>query len=76
MEGWWYAPRADSKTGKPLLAMQSLKNFIVDSGIDNILSVPSSGSDTWYDINGIPVGPAPTRPGIYIRHGKKMIISR
>ena len=76
MEGWWYAPLYDSKTGKPLLAMQSLKNFIVDSGIDNILSVPSSGSDTWYDINGIPVGPAPTRPGIYIRHGKKMIISR
>ena len=76
MDGWWYAPLYDSKTGKPLLAMQSLKNFIVDSGIDNVLSVPSSGSDTWYDINGIPVGPAPTRPGIYIRHGKKMIISR
>ena len=76
MDGWWYAPLYDGHTGKPLAAMSSLKDFLgEESGIPGIEADDSdvSYNNVWTTLNGIRIS-QPTRPGLYIHNGKKVVI--
>lgn len=76
MEGWWYAPLYDGNTGKPLAAMSSLKDFLgEESGIHGIEADDSdvSYNNVWTTLNGIRTA-KPTRPGLYIHNGKKVVV--
>ena len=77
MDGWWYAPLIDSNTGKALAAMSSLKNFLEGaSSVDGIKSDSMVDDGQWFSPLGQPAGTNPTRPGLYLKHGKKMIVER
>ena len=76
MDGWWYAPLYDGHTGKPLAAMSSLKDFLgEDQGLTGIEADDAfgEGSNVWTTLNGIRIS-QPTRPGLYIHNGKKVVI--
>ena len=76
MKGWWYAPLYDGNTGKPLAAMSSLKDFLgEESGIYGIEADDSdvSYNNVWTTLNGIRTA-KPTRPGLYIHNGKKVVV--
>ena len=76
MKGWWYAPLYDGNTGKPLAAMSSLKDFLgEESGIHGIEADDSdvSYNNVWTTLNGIRTA-KPTRPGLYIHNGKKVVV--
>ena len=76
MKGWWYAPLYDGNTGKPLAAMSSLKDFLgEESGIHGIEADDYEGSNNnvWTTLNGIRTA-KPTRPGLYIHNGKKVVV--
>ena len=76
MDDWWYAPLYDGNTGKPLAAMSSLKDFLgEESGIHGIEVDDYEGSynNVWTTLNGIRTA-KPTRPGLYIHNGKKVVV--
>ena len=76
MDDWWYAPLYDGNTGKPLAAMSSLKDFLgEESGIHGIEADDSdvSYNNVWTTLNGIRTA-KPTRPGLYIHNGKKVVV--
>ena len=76
MDDWWYAPLYDGNTGKPLAAMSSLKDFLgEESGIHGIEVDDYEGSynNVWKTLNGIRTA-KPTRPGLYIHNGKKVVV--
>lgn len=76
MDDWWYAPLYDGNTGKPLAAMSSLKDFLgEESGIHGIEADDSNVSynNVWTTLNGIRTA-KPTRPGLYIHNGKKVVV--
>ena len=76
MKGWWYAPLYDGNTGKPLAAMSSLKDFLgEESGIHGIEADDSdvSYNNVWTTLDGIRTA-KPTRPGLYIHNGKKVVV--
>ena len=76
MDGWWYAPLYNGNTGKPLAALSSLKDFLGGkSGIHGIEADDAfgEGSNVWTTLNGIRIS-QPTRPGLYIHNGKKVVI--
>lgn len=76
MNDWWYAPLYDGNTGKPLAAMSSLKDFLgEESGIHGIEPDESdvSYNNVWTTLNGIRTA-KPTRPGLYIHNGKKVVV--
>ena len=76
MNNWWYAPLYDGNTGKPLAAMSSLKDFLgEETGIHGIEADNAfgEGNNVWTTLNGILMS-QPTRPGLYIHNGKKVVI--
>lgn len=76
MDKWWYAPLYNGNTGKPLAAMSSLKDFLgEESGIHGIEADDSdvSYNNVWTTLNGIRTA-KPTRPGLYIHNGKKVVV--
>ena len=76
-EEWWYAPLFNGNTGKALAAMSSLKNFLEGaSSVDGIKSDSMVDDGQWFSPLGQPAGTNPTRPGLYLKHGKKMIVER
>ncbi|MBR6852855.1 MAG: cadherin repeat domain-containing protein, partial [Prevotella sp.] len=44
------------------------------TGIDDITPALSEGEETWYDLQGRRQGSKPTRRGIYISNGRKVVI--
>ena len=76
MNNWWYAPLYDGNTGKPLAAMSSLKDFLgEEAGIHGIEADNAfgEGNNVWTTLNGILMS-QPTRPGLYIHNGKKIVV--
>ena len=47
---------------------------IDDSNAINTTKIDSPSDNTWYTINGYRLNKKPTKPGIYIMNGKKIII--
>lgn len=74
LEGWYNAPLFDSTTGRAGAALQALCRFnYTNSGIIDIESGVRPADDSWYDLQGRRIT-RPTRPGIYINSGRKVII--
>lgn len=77
MDDWWYAPLIDSNTGKPLAAMSSLKDFMQgSSSVGGITIEEEETRGPWYNAAGQPVGEKPTKPGLYFRKGKKLVVGK
>ncbi|MCI7088228.1 MAG: arabinogalactan endo-1,4-beta-galactosidase [Prevotella sp.] len=77
MDDWWYAPLIDSNTGKPLAAMSSLKDFLQgSSSVGGITIEEEETRGPWYNAAGQPVGEKPTKPGLYFRKGKKLVVGK
>ena len=75
MNDWWYAPLYDGKTGMPLAALSSLKDFLGgESGIHGIEADASINSDNvWTTLSGIRTS-KPSHAGLYIHNGKKVVV--
>ena len=76
MDGWWYAPLYDGNTGMPLAALSSLKDFLGgESGIHGIEADASiaPANNVWTTLSGIRTA-KPTRAGLYIHNGKKVVV--
>lgn len=74
MNDWWYAPLYNGNTGKPLAALSSLKSFL--NGSENaILGIEAEkpADNSWTTLTGVKVS-KPTRSGIYIHNGKKVVV--
>ena len=77
MDDWWYAPLFDGNTGKPLAAMSSMKNFLQgSSSVGGIKIEEEEAGGQWYNAAGQPVGDNPTKPGLYFRKGKKLVVGK
>jgi hypothetical protein len=44
------------------------------TGINNIHTTDLDGTERWYDLNGRIINGAPSKKGVYIRQGKKIVI--
>lgn len=68
---FYMAPKTDSSGEvKPI-------RFILHSLTDEVTDITSQldrPQGTWYDLTGRPVGKQPTRPGLYIIEGRKVIV--
>ena len=76
MDDWWYAPLYDGKTGMPLAALSSLKDFLgEESGIHGIEADASiaPADNVWTTLSGIRTS-KPTHAGLYIHNGKKVVV--
>ena len=76
MNDWWYAPLYDGNTGMPLAALSSLKDFLGgESGIHGIEADASiaPANNVWTTLSGIRTS-KPTRAGLYIHNGKKVVV--
>lgn len=76
MDDWWYAPLYDGNTGMPLAALSSLKYFLGgESGIHGIEADVSiaPADNVWTTLSGIRTA-KPTRAGLYIHNGKKVVV--
>lgn len=45
-----------------------------ETGINNIHTTDLDGTERWYDLNGRIINGAPSKKGVYIRQGKKIVI--
>lgn len=71
LSNWYNAPLFDPNTGRATSALTELCGFAT-SGINEVID-DSMESDTYYNMQGIPVE-RPSAPGIYVRGGHKVII--
>ena len=46
------------------------------TAIREISSSADDDDDDWWSIQGFKIGRKPTKPGVYIHHGKKVMIKR
>lgn len=75
LSGWYNAALFNSLNGRACPAIKALGSFTTtDSGI-GLTSADTDAADEspWYDLCGRRVA-SPTMPGIYIRHGEKIIV--
>lgn len=65
----------------PTAQSSNLSRIMMDfdseaTGIENVQrSTESRKADTWYDLSGRRIGVRPTRKGLYIRNGQKVVVS-
>jgi flagellar hook assembly protein FlgD len=52
-----------------------IKTFtVVTTGINNTRMPTNLRNDNWYDLSGRKLNGMPTRPGIYINNGRKIVV--
>lgn len=73
-DSWWNAALYNHNTGQPYAAFYELKNFLDGStGIkENLRESIADGS--WYTLDGRHLTATPSRKGIYIYNGRKVIV--
>lgn len=71
---WWNAALYNHNTGQPYAAFYELKNFLDGStGItENVRETTADG--LWYTLDGRHLTATPSRKGIYIYNGRKVIV--
>lgn len=76
LSGWYNAPLFDSQTGCATSALSEMKRFRANDPT-NAIHAPQQAiaEDAWYRMNGQRTA-QPTSPGVYIRGGKKVIITK
>ena len=71
--GWYNASLFDNETGRALPALYELKAFADDpSAIVPFLNDRVGESIDWYTLQGLRFPSKPSRPGLYIRDGRKV----
>ena len=71
--GWYNMGLWDNYNGKAQTALYELKNFVDDpSGIQEVRQ--SSADGKWYTIDGRRLSERPTRTGVYLSNGRKVIV--
>jgi arabinogalactan endo-1,4-beta-galactosidase len=75
LSGWYNAPLFDSRSGKALSALSALKDFApsTSTGINNITVDSTASNSLWFNLQGQQIS-EPSKPGLYINNGKKVII--
>lgn len=75
LSGWYNAPLFDSRTGRALSALSSLKDFVSDDAgaKDVTIDEPAETDDRWLNLQGIEVA-KPLAPGLYIHNGEKVLV--
>jgi arabinogalactan endo-1,4-beta-galactosidase len=75
LTGWYNAPLFDSRSGKALSALSALKDFApsTSTGINNITVDSTASNSLWFNLQGQQIS-EPSKPGLYINNGKKVII--
>ena len=73
-DGWYNASLFDNETGRALPALYELKNFAGESTNIRNLSMDDIEGDIWYSLDGRRLSAPPTRKGIYIHNGRKVIV--
>lgn len=73
LSGWYNAPLFDSTTGCATSALKTICSFATPTGAVDAIYSPDGTDSTWYTVEGLPLS-APTRPGLYIRNGKKILL--
>ncbi|MBQ8655952.1 MAG: glycosyl hydrolase 53 family protein [Prevotella sp.] len=72
--GYWNAALFHYKTGKALAALYELKNFAPTTGISSVERDVQPADGRYYTLDGRTLDAAPTRPGLYIHNGHKVIV--
>ena len=67
-----YLPAASAPAGAPRLAIDVNGNGT--TGIDSVGRGNTTADGDWYDLNGRKLQNTPTRKGLYIRNGRKVVI--
>lgn len=74
LSGWYNAPLFDSRNGQATPALKTICSFGTgNADIERILDEKSIEDDRWFDINGRQIS-YPSKSGIYIHKGKKIIV--
>lgn len=71
--GWWYAPLYDGNTGKPLAALKSLQDFLEGETAIRGIEAERPVDNSWTTLTGVKTN-KPTRSGVYIHNGKKVVV--
>ncbi len=73
--GWYNASLFDNETGRALPALYELKGFLSDpSAIVPLTSRASSHTSDWYTLQGSRLPSAPSRNGLYLHGGQKVLL--
>ena len=73
--GWYNASLFDNETGRALPALYELKAFADDpSAIVPFLNDRVGERADWYTLQGLRLPSTPSRPGLYIRDGRKVFL--
>ena len=76
--GWYNASLFDNETGRALPALYEMKSFLDNSTA--IIPFPQKGVDQvtsfaeWYSIQGTRLPSMPSRDGIYLHGGQKVLL--
>lgn len=70
--GWWNAALYNHNTGQPYPAFYELKNFLNSTDISSV-ELSAQDDNTWYTLDGKRLIDVPSKKGLYIHKGKKVI---
>ena len=70
--GWWNAALYNHNTGQPYPAFYELKNFLNSTDISSV-ELSAQDDNTWYTLDGKRLIDVPSKKGLYIHKGKKIL---
>ena len=70
--GWWNAALYNHNTGQPYPAFYELKNFLNSTDISSV-ELSAQDDNTWYTLDGKRLSDVPSKKGLYIHKGKKVL---
>jgi len=75
-DGWYNAGLWNNTTGKAQSALYILKDFLEgQAAVSGVTAEPTGHDEAWHTIEGTRIA-SPTRPGIYIHGGRKVIVCK
>lgn len=73
--GWYNASLFDNETGRALPALYELKAFAADpTAIIPFLNEGLREANDWYTLQGLRLPSKPSRPGLYLHGGQKVLL--
>ena len=73
--GYWNGALFWPKSGWPLSTISELKTFVGDdTGIHDITTASGKASKVWYSLDGRRLSSKPSKKGVYINNGKKVLV--
>ena len=73
-EGWYNASLFNNETGRALPALYALKTFLDGRTAIRDIHTDEADGNSWYSLQGTRLGTQPSRWGVYIRGGRKVIV--